>query len=228
MKNKILTTLTMLGAVMATGCSSLNDKGHQENALTGDIERNDMSTGLAVGAAVGAGAAAAFGAGSPIIIYSALVGTGAFGAIGLSNDLDSREMLKELRDRGVVVEDGYKTITISLEEDVTFDLQKTQLKEDFKPTLEGVAMVLKELEGEARIEVVGHADYTGPDELNEYLSQERSEVVAEQLIHEGVNPEMFIDYYGVQSSKPKDYCLSLSCLRRVEIIVHKDNVLYEL
>lgn len=227
MKNKILTAMVMAGALMATGCSTMNDLGHKQNKLTDEVERNDMSEGLVVGAAIGAGAAAAVTSGAPVI-YAALVGTGFFGYVGLENDLNDREMRSALRDRGIIVEDGYKTITISLEEDVTFDLQKTDLKEEFLPALEGVSMVLKELEGESKIEVIGHADYTGPDQLNEYLSQERAEVVTEQLILNGVNPEMFIDYYGVESSKPKDYCLSLSCLRRVEIIIHKDDELFKI
>lgn len=224
---KSLLTMVIAGSLMATGCSTMHDLGHRENNLTDNVERNSMSSGMLVGAAVGAGAAATVTSGAPLV-YAALVGTGIFGYVGLENDMSSEETRKSLREKGIIVEDGYKTISLSLEEDVTFDLQKTDLKQEFLPTLEGIAMVLKELEGHSKVEVVGHADYTGPEKLNEYLSQERASIVTEQLILNGVSPDMFVDYYGVKSSKPKDYCLSLSCLRRVEIIIHKDTELFKI
>lgn len=227
MNKKILATLVIAGSLFATGCSTMDNLGHKNDELTDAKVRNDLSKGMLLGAAVGAGTAASITTGAPIV-YAALVGTGFFGFVGLENDLNNEEMRTALRERGVLVEDDYKKIVISLEEDVTFDLQKTFIKEEFKPTLSGIAMVLKELEDDTRVEVVGHADYTGPDKLNDYLSQERAEIVTEYLIGEGVNPEIFADYYGVESSQPKDYCLDLSCLRRVEIIIHKNDDLFHI
>ncbi len=228
MNKKIIASLIALTSVLGTGCSMLNDAGHQTNAYTGEYERNDASQGLVVGAAIVGGAAAIMTAGSSTIAYSALVGTGFFGWVGLVNDQDSRATQKFLRENGVLVENGYKTITINLEEDVTFDLQKTYLKKEFEPTLDAIAMVLNELDGHATFEVVGHADYTGNDELNNYLSNERASVVTEYLVRHGVNPSNFKNFYGLSSSKPKDYCLDLSCLRRVEIIIHKNDILYNM
>lgn len=219
---------SMILASLVSGCSTFEEAGHQTNAFTGEYERNSLSTGMAVGAVVGGGAAAAVTGGSAVIAYSALVGTGFFGWVGLVNDANSEATLRHLREQGVSVENGYKTISINFEEDVTFDLQKTKLKERFKPTLEGVAMILNELDGKATFEIVGHADYTGPDELNEYLSVERATVVTEALISMGVNPANFVEVKGVQSSQPKDYCLDLSCLRRVELIIHKNDILYNM
>jgi len=226
MKKTLIASIIL--ASMLGGCSAFEKFGHKENQFTGEYERNSMSKGMAAGAVVGGAAAAVVTGGSSAIIYSALVGTEFFGFIGLSNDSDADKTLKYLRENGLIVENGYKTITISFAEDVTFDLQKTNLKDEFKPTLKGVAMILNELDGKAKFEVIGHADYTGNLILNNYLSEERATVVTEELIKIGVNPKNFIEIKGVNSSEPKDYCLDLSCLRRVELIIHKNDILYNM
>lgn len=226
MKKKLITSVVL--ASLLGGCSYLDDKGHQENAFTGERERNELSTGAFFGAGVGIVASTFLSGGSSEIIYAALVGTSAFASLGLSNDLKSRDTLAFLREQGITVENGYDTITVSFAENITFDSEKTDLKEDFLPVVEAVSLLLKKLEGNATFEVVGHADYTGPASLNKYLSEERATVVTEALIKEGVSPSGFVDFKGMSSSKPKDYCLDLECLRRVEIVIHKNDILYKL
>lgn len=225
-KTTIASCLTMI--LLASGCSSFDKMGHKENELTLEEERNSLSQGAALGAAVGLGVASvATTAGAPILAAS-LIGTGYFSFVGLQNDMDDEDVKAYLISEGISVKDHFDKVVLSFDEDVTFDLQKTELKDEFKPKLDGVAIVLNKLEGKAKFKIVGHADYTGPDGLNDYLSTERATVVTEYLLSKQVNPENFIDFYGVSSSEPKDYCLDLSCLRRIELIIYKDSLLTEI
>lgn len=228
MKKNTVMALMAGVAMITTGCSTFEELGHKDNELTGEYERNSMSEGLAIGALFGAGAAAAVTTSGASIAYTALISTGLFGALGHKSDLNDEETRKTLTDLGILVEDKFDKVIITLKEDVTFDLQKTKLKNEFKPTLDGVALVLKEIEDKATYEIVGHADYTGSDSLNQYLSTERAAVVTEYLIEEGVSPDRIKNFYGKNAYEPKDYCLDLSCLRRVEIIVHKNDELLKI
>lgn len=228
MNKNMITALLAGAAMLTTGCSTLSELGHKDNELTGEHERNSMSEGLAIGALFGAGAAAAVTTSGASIAYTALISTGVFGGLGYQSDLKDEEVRAQLEELGILVEDKFDKVIITLKEDVTFDLQKTKLKEEFKPTLNGVALVLKEIEDKATYEIVGHADYTGSDSLNDYLSEERSAVVTEYLIEQGVSPDKITNFYGLNAYQPKDYCLDLSCLRRVEIIVHKNDELLKI
>lgn len=228
MNKKLIVTLLSSVLLITTGCSNLDKAAHKPNELTGNIERNSMSEGLAVGATVGLSVATAFSTSGASLVYSALVGTGVFGFVGMHNDSNEEEVRQYLDEHGITVEDKFDKVVISFSEDVTFDLQKTKLKEEYKPILNGVAMVLNKLDGKAKFEVVGHADYTGPDTLNQFLSNERATVVTEYLLSQGVKPENFTDFYGVSSSQPKNYCLDLSCLRRVELVIYKNSLLTEI
>lgn len=228
MKKTILATMISCVALLSSGCSTFDDLGHKQNELTGETERNSLSEGMAIGAVVGGAAAATVATHGATIAYAALVGTGVFGYVGLENDFSDAEVKEKLDSLGITVEDGYKEIKISFQQDITFDLQKTDLKEEFIPTLNGIKEVLRELDGKATFAIVGHADYTGPDNLNNYLSERRAEVIAEYFVDTGVKPSNIIDYYGVSDSSPKDYCLELECMRRIEIVIYKDNVLTEI
>lgn len=233
MKKTVIATFLAGLTIFSTGCSSIVDRsfdafgkmGEKENELTLEIERNNLSKGAALGAVVGLGAASAFTTAGGSLVAASLVGTGYFSFVGLHNDMKDEETKEFLKSKGITIEDKFEKVILTLNEDVTFDLQKTDLKDEFKPTLDGISIVLKKLKDDVTVEVVGHADYTGNDNLNNYLSNERATVVTEYLLSTGVNPEMITDYYGVSSSEPKDYCLKLSCLRRVEIIINKNDIL---
>lgn len=228
MKKNVITALLAGATMLTAGCSTFSELGHKDNELTGEYERNSMSEGLAIGALFGASAAAAVTTSGASIAYTALISTGLFGTLGYQSDLKDAQIKEELESLGILVEDKFDKVIITLKEDVTFDLQKTMLKNEFKPTLDGVALVLKEIEDKATYEVIGHADYTGADKLNDYLSEERAAVVTEYLIEQGVSPDRITNYYGLNAYEPKDYCLDLSCLRRVEIIVHKNDELIKI
>ena len=226
MNKKIIASLLTVGFL--SGCSSFDSLNYKSNEFTGEHERTELSQKSLLGAVLIGGAASAATGGGAAIISAALIGTGVFGWSGLESDKDSEESLKYLRDNGLIVENGYKTIKISFSEDVTFDLQDTAIKPTFEPTLEGVAMILKELEDDATFEIRGHTDYTGPDKLNHYLAEERATVIAESLIEKGVKPSGFTDIKGVMSTDIKEYCIELSCMRRVEVLVHKNDILFKM
>ena len=211
--------------IVSTGCSTLDRMGHNKTPLTDETQRSSVSEGLAIGATIGLGTALAVSTSGASLAYSALIGTGFFGYIGLTNDENVEKTRKYLEQQGITVEDKFDKVVVSFKEDVTFDLQKTKLKENFKPTLDGVAKVLNKLDGKAKFEIIGHADYTGGDKLNQALSNERARIITEYLLEKKVNPENFIGYYGVSSTEPKNYCLELSCLRRMELVIYKDSLL---
>lgn len=226
MKKTLLASMIITG--LLTGCSTMDKLKYQKNAYTANEEVSDMSKGATIGLAVGAAAATTVTAGVGGFVGAALIGTGFFSWVGLENDMDSREVHRHLREQGIVVENGYETISINFDEAVTFELQKTDIKPQFYSTLEGVAMILDELEDHATFEIVGHTDYTGPEKLNEYLGEERATVIAEKLIEFGVEPSKIVDIKGVKASKIKDGCIDLSCMRTVEILIHKNDILFNL
>jgi OOP family OmpA-OmpF porin len=79
---------------------------------------------------------------------------------------------------------------ITIAADVAFDFDKADIREEFKPELDRIAQELNE-SPETRLDVVGHADSTGPEDYNQRLSERRAQAVADYLIGAGVAADRF-------------------------------------
>jgi outer membrane protein OmpA-like peptidoglycan-associated protein len=150
-----------------------------------------QKTGAAVGgvggAVVGAGAGAAAG-GNKGAVIGAAVGAAAGATTGalVGRYMDNQE--KELRrdvESARVVRAGDKLV-VEFNSAILFDTGQATLRPVVKKDLDEFAEVLKRY-AETDIIIEGHTDSTGPRELNEKLSLQRSEVVVEYLTARGVN-----------------------------------------
>lgn len=80
-------------------------------------------------------------------------------------------------------------------DDINFDFNKSEIKEESFGYLDKLARTLVRMN--ARVEVKGHTDNIGPDEVNMRISRQRAKAVVDYLIHEGVNRDKITySYYG--------------------------------
>ncbi len=125
------------------------------------------------------------------------------GLIPTSTNLDlstARGRYLELDDRDlsmVPLEKG-NTATIN---NLFFDLGKAILKPESEPELKRILQVMKENVALV-IEISGHTDNTGSDEINNKLSLERANAVKENLLKGGID-QARIKTRGYGKSKPK-------------------------
>lgn len=92
-------------------------------------------------------------------------------------------------------------VTQSISADVLFDFDRSDVKSEFRPTLDQVAQDLIEDRG-TDIVIVGHTDATGADTYNQGLSERRATSVADYLLGAGVPQASVVRVYGVGESQP--------------------------
>jgi outer membrane protein OmpA-like peptidoglycan-associated protein len=81
---------------------------------------------------------------------------------------------------------------------ITFQLNRDEVRPEFFETLGSVAIVLREFD-QTLVEVSGHTDSSGSDALNRELSQRRAESVAEYLASQDIARERLVpEGYGEQ------------------------------
>lgn len=106
-------------------------------------------------------------------------------------------------------------------DDINFDFNKSVIKEESFGYLDKLARTLVRMN--ARIEVKGHTDNIGPDEVNMRISRQRAKAVMDYLIHEGVNRDKITySYYGATRPLVSNETLQGRRMnRRVEIEILK-------
>jgi len=75
--------------------------------------------------------------------------------------------------------------------DVLFDTGKATLKPGAYATIDRLAATLREA-GSRKVQIEGHTDSVGSDELNQTLSQQRADSVAAALMQRGVSSDQII------------------------------------
>jgi outer membrane protein OmpA-like peptidoglycan-associated protein len=83
---------------------------------------------------------------------------------------------------------------------ITFDTDQDQVKSQFYPTLNSVAIVLRKF-NQTLVDVLGHTDSTGSASHNQDLSQRRAGSVASYLGSQGIDPRRFA-IIGYGASQP--------------------------
>jgi outer membrane protein OmpA-like peptidoglycan-associated protein len=148
------------GAIVGTG------GGAALGAIIGGIAGN-AGIGTAIGAAVGAG-------------------TGAI--IGNRMDKVKKQAQKELQDAQVeTVKDnnGLTAVKVTFNSGILFDTNKSDLKQASKNELSNFASKMSDMQ-DTDITIYGHTDNTGSDAVNERLSNERAQSVANYLKNCGI------------------------------------------
>lgn len=179
MKMKVLALVA--GVCLVGGCASIDP-------YTGQQKTSNTAKGAGIGAVAGAviGVVSASdddrekGA-----ITGALAGAAVGGGIGYYMDRQEAALRQRLESSGVRVERIGNEIKLIMPGQITFDTGRAELKTRFFSTLKSVAEVLKEFD-RTRIDVSGHTDSTGGNELNQRLSEQRASSVAGFLTNQGV------------------------------------------
>lgn len=91
-------------------------------------------------------------------------------------------------------------ILVNLSSDVLFELNKSDLSSAAKKELDKVIQLLKN-QPQARLEVSGHTDSTGPLAFNQRLSEQRAAAVKTYLVSKGMKAQQ-ITTYGFGPTKP--------------------------
>ncbi len=106
--------------------------------------------------------------------------------------------------------------------DVLFDTGRATLKPTAREKLSKLAGILLAYPGQLTLEIEGHTDSVGSDELNNRLSQNRAQSVGDYLTTTGVKPERVKAVRGFGKTKPvatNDTAAGRQMNRRVEIVI---------
>ena len=133
-----------------------------------------------------------------------------------------RRELEEAR-KQLQLEESSQSVTIRLEGDVLFETGKARLRPEAQAALEKVAIVLAQFPG-ARVEINGHTDSRGGQEMNLDLSEKRAVAVSEFLKKRAELAGLNFTTNGFGEGKPiasNDTSEGRQQNRRVEIVVEK-------
>lgn len=212
--SRILVSSTAAIALMGTSaCVTDPNTGEQKVSRTGIGAVGGGILGAVLGGVIGGDAARIIGAG---------IGGSAGALIGKRFDDQIRELDEELEGTGVDVEEvgDQDAILVRLPDGVTFSRGSANINPGFYDSLNSIAESLIQYPN-SLIDVYGFTDTTGSDALNQTLSEERAEAVANYLAARGVARSRFAtrgygesyDFLRVKTADNIDQPLN----RRVEI-----------
>lgn len=211
---KLLTIVTVAAAVALSGCVT--------NATTG--ERQISKTALyGVGGAVTCGIIGAISHGSKGARNSALA-CGAVGAgVGGYMDYQEAKLREQLKNTGVAVEREGNQIKLTMPENVTFATNSYTLSAAAQTSLAQAAQTLATY-NETTIQVIGHTDSTGSDAINNPLSYNRAQSVANYLASQGVaQSRMTVSGQGSRQPVASNATVEGRAQnRRVELLINPD------
>ena len=146
--------------------------------------------GAGAGAAVGAGVGALAGDGKGAAIGAAVgaaVGAGAGVLIGKKMDKQKAELevIEGAQVEDVVDTNGLQAIKVTFDSGILFETGKSTLSDASKDALKNFSISLNSTP-DTDVTIYGHTDNTGSRALNEKLSQDRAESVANYLKLNGV------------------------------------------
>jgi outer membrane protein OmpA-like peptidoglycan-associated protein len=206
-------TVAIAALALIAGCTNVDP-------VTGERTTNRTGTGAIIGAIVGAGAGTLAGGDDR---RNALIGAGvgalAGGLIGNYMDRTYQNLRERLAGTGVGVERvSQEQIRLVFPADLTFDLDRDTVKNQFVPTLRDTGNVLREYD-QTLVDVYGHADCTGADAYNQDLSERRAGNVANVLASGGVIRQRMVTQ-GYGESRPVTQPCSAAANRRVEVYIN--------
>ena len=173
--------LVIMTAFVFAGCATTNP-------YSGEKETTKSTTGAIFGALGGALLGAAISSKNDrkqAMLKGA--GIGALTGAGVGHYMDKQEdkLRQQLANTGVSVTRDGDNIILNMPSNITFDLDKSNLKPQFLETLDSVVLVLNEYPS-TLINVVGHTDSSGSEAYNQKLSERRALAVAEYLVSKEV------------------------------------------
>jgi len=188
--------IVFLSIIALTGCATVDSQ-------SGEKKPNKTGKGAGIGAIAGAvlGAAASSksdrGRGA---LTGALLGAAVGGGVGHYMDKQEKELRDKLKDSGVQVSRQGDNLNIIMPGNITFAVNKADIRSDFYSVLNSVSQALKEYD-QTTVRISGYTDSTGPLSLNQRLSEERANSVRTYLLAQGVASER-IDSAGYGPANP--------------------------
>lgn len=202
-----------LSTLMLVGCTSNPYTGEQQTGKSALYGLGGAAAGAAIGAATSGSDDRAKGA-----LIGAAVGGAAGGGYGYYVDKQEQRLRQELQGTGVRVVRNGENLQLVMPGNITFASGSSDISSSFYPTLNSLVKVFKEFDKNG-VEIIGHTDSTGSNDLNMRLSRERAQSVASYLAGNGVSSAR-ISAMGVGPSQPiasNDTAEGRAQNRRVEI-----------
>ena len=199
MKHLKVVALGLCALLTFSNCGSIQDWSNQTKgtaiggaggAVLGGILGNIIgkdSKSTAIGAAIGA-----------------VVGAGAGTLIGNHMDKVAAQTAAQLPDAQVeTVTDanGLSCVKVTFDSGLMFKTNKYDLNKAAQNDLAKFASVLKQ-NGDCSVDIQGYTDSTGSDAINNPLSVNRAQSVAQYLVGQGVPTTQFKNVSGFGSSNP--------------------------
>ena len=193
MKRNFFKSLCVMlsAAMLITGCATWNNTakggvigaagGEALGALIGKWAGN-TAVGAAVGTAVGAGT-------------GAIIGKRMDKAAAAAAEIENAKV------ETVVDANNLTAVKVTFNSGLMFDTNKYDLKTNAKSDLREFANVLIEF-ADADVAIFGHTDSTGNDKINDPLSVNRANAVANYLLAMGVSPTQIKGVVGKGSKEP--------------------------
>lgn len=190
-KTKFLTLA--LCAILLTGCASKQGTGSLLGAgggavlggILGQVIGHDSKStaiGAAIGGAVGAGAGAIIGK-------------------RMDNVAAKAAQVENAKVEEITDANGLKAVKVTFDSGILFATNKADLNNVSKASLINFANVVKQ-DNMIQVDVQGHTDSTGSDEINNPLSVKRAQSVVNYLVECGVPYAQFANVQGLGSSQP--------------------------
>ncbi len=174
MRHSVLVVAVMSASLAMAGCAT--------------NEYSNTSKGAAIGAVLGAVSGKATGNHKDKrLVIGAAVGALAGAAVGSYMDKQEKALKEELSGSGVkVIRDGDK-LRLDIPAQLTFDINRADIKSNLYPVFNDIAKVLRDYE-KTMLVIAGHTDDTGPYQYNMNLSQSRANSVKQYLVAQNVQP----------------------------------------
>jgi outer membrane protein OmpA-like peptidoglycan-associated protein len=175
----VVSSIAALSLVTVSGCVTDPNTGERKVSRTAAVGAGGALAGLLLGGLIGGGTGRIIGAG---------IGGVAGAAVGYQMDKQIKELKEQTAGTGIDVTevDNGQAILVNLPDGVTFDVDSSTLKPQFRSTLEQIARSLQTYP-DSLIDVYGHTDSTGSDQYNQALSERRARTVADYLTMRGVS-----------------------------------------
>lgn len=188
--------IVFLSIIALTSCATVDQQ-------TGEKNPNKTGKGAGIGAIAGAvlGAAASSksdrGRGA---LTGAVLGAAVGGGVGHYMDKQEKELREKLKDSGVQVSRQGNDLNLIMPGNITFAVNKSDIRSDFYSVLNSVAQALRQYD-QTTVRISGYTDSTGPLSLNQRLSEDRANSVRTYLLAQGIAPDR-IDSAGYGPANP--------------------------
>jgi outer membrane protein OmpA-like peptidoglycan-associated protein len=177
-KSSVYVSVVLAGTILLSSCASMSSTA--KGGIIGGA--GGAAVGAGVGALAGGGKGAAIGAG-----IGAAVGTTAGILIGKKMDKQKAELEKIENAKVETVTDvnNLQAIKVTFDSGILFSTGKSNLSDASKKALLSFANSLKNT-AETDVTIYGHTDNTGSREVNQKVSLERAQSVANFLNQNGI------------------------------------------